>query len=379
MAIIRCPECGHQISDRAPVCPSCGVEIAGKITTCPQCGLVYFKNQNCCPKCNAANTPQTENRQQQPSDTALTEQTQTKEPVDANNGNGKKKRNNTIKIAAFVIALVICGGVYYLFLRSTREAREEAYHIAMNCDDPLFLQNFLNYYKDAPQGEIDSVTARLEMLIKGDEEWCNAVASGSKTILEEYINNHPDSPRKGEALHKIDSIDWAAATSANTLEAYRLYIEEHATGEHADECKEALDDLKSKTVQPEEKDNIALLFRHFFQSINSKNEDGLTSTVNTFLSSFLGKTDATKNDVITFMHKIYKEDIISMNWRLNNDWQIEKKDVGGGQFEYTVQFTATQDIERSDPDKETSAKYNIKATVGPEGRISSMNMVKILE
>lgn len=30
MAIIKCPECGRQISDKAPTCPSCGVEIAGK-------------------------------------------------------------------------------------------------------------------------------------------------------------------------------------------------------------------------------------------------------------------------------------------------------------------------------------------------------------
>ena len=35
MAIIKCPECGRQISDKAPTCPSCGVEIAGKITKCP--------------------------------------------------------------------------------------------------------------------------------------------------------------------------------------------------------------------------------------------------------------------------------------------------------------------------------------------------------
>ena len=38
MAIIKCPECGRQISDKAPTCPSCGVEIAGKITKCPHCG-----------------------------------------------------------------------------------------------------------------------------------------------------------------------------------------------------------------------------------------------------------------------------------------------------------------------------------------------------
>ena len=217
------------------------------------------------------------------------------------------------------------------------------------------------------------------MLRKGDEEWMNTLASGSKSALEEYINNHPDSPHNSVALHKIDSIDWAAATTANTLESYKLYMDEHATGEHIDDCKENLATLNSKTVQPEEKEAIATIFRHFFQSINSRNEDGLASTVSSFLTSFLGKSDATKSDVITFMHKIYKDDITNMNWRLNNDWNIEKKDVGGNQYEYTVTFTATQDIERTDPSKEKSAKYNIKATIGAEGKISSLNMVKILE
>ena len=52
MAIIKCPECGRQISDKAPTCPSCGVEIAGKITKCPHCGEVYFSSQEICPNCH---------------------------------------------------------------------------------------------------------------------------------------------------------------------------------------------------------------------------------------------------------------------------------------------------------------------------------------
>ena len=40
MAVIKCPECGHQTSEKATVCPSCGVEIAGKIVKCANCGEV---------------------------------------------------------------------------------------------------------------------------------------------------------------------------------------------------------------------------------------------------------------------------------------------------------------------------------------------------
>lgn len=54
MAIIKCPECGHQTSDKATICPSCGVEIAGKIIKCIHCGEVYFKNDVLCPNCYRA-------------------------------------------------------------------------------------------------------------------------------------------------------------------------------------------------------------------------------------------------------------------------------------------------------------------------------------
>ena len=30
MALINCPECGRQVSDKAAVCPHCGVTIAAK-------------------------------------------------------------------------------------------------------------------------------------------------------------------------------------------------------------------------------------------------------------------------------------------------------------------------------------------------------------
>ncbi len=52
MAIIKCPECGHQISDKAHVCPSCGVEIINNIVRCARCGDIYFKDQAECPHCH---------------------------------------------------------------------------------------------------------------------------------------------------------------------------------------------------------------------------------------------------------------------------------------------------------------------------------------
>ena len=103
MAIIKCPECGRQISDKAPTCPSCGVEIAGKITKCPNCGEIYFSNLEMCPNCHELNpsltrmTPPTGMSQQTPASQAS--MTQQQEPENAaaiiSAGLEKVKRSQT--------------------------------------------------------------------------------------------------------------------------------------------------------------------------------------------------------------------------------------------------------------------------------------------
>ena len=42
MAMIKCPECGHQVSDKAKSCPNCGAPIDTKVY-CPNCGSSNVK------------------------------------------------------------------------------------------------------------------------------------------------------------------------------------------------------------------------------------------------------------------------------------------------------------------------------------------------
>ena len=296
MAIIKCPECGNPVSDKAPFCPKCGVEIAGKIKPVAT------------PPPPIPPTEKTDNPQ---------------------SSNEENKKNGT--------------------------------------------------FTDAPKAHIDSIQAHLFMLQQGDKDWTNALVSNSKSLLEAYIANHPDSPHKAEAEHKIDSIDWANVSTTNTLDAYNTYLQDHPNGEHVDEAKDGIKSLNAKTIQPEEKQMLSSLFRHFFQSINSRDEIALTNTCETLMTSFLGKTDATKNDVATFLDKIWKDDMTNMNWHINNDYAIDKKEVGEGEYEYTVKFSAVQTKEFEDTSKNGKSLFRINAKVSPDDKISSFNMVKIVE
>lgn len=49
MALIKCSECGKEISDKAKQCPYCGVE--NNVTFCPECGKQLNDNVVTCPSC----------------------------------------------------------------------------------------------------------------------------------------------------------------------------------------------------------------------------------------------------------------------------------------------------------------------------------------
>lgn len=457
MAIIKCPECGHQISDKAPVCPSCGVEIAGKVVKCPHCGEIYFNNYEMCPNCHELN-PTLVRTPQQPTSSSIRQQveaaqtaasshpaattntaattnpaapinptasTRPAEPTPSaspttlppaqrpatappvpprfsnggngtnrgngnnggngnnrdNGGNGnqpeqKKKSNRSILIFSFIFAVIVCGILYYFYDSANKKKEMDAYEYAMQSSDPMVLQSYLDNYKDADEAHRDSIMAHLDMLKQTDQDWTNAVVSGSKEALEAYLQKYPNSPHKQEAWNKIDSIDWNFAKTTDTVDGYQAYLDAHADGAHIEEAENALKKVKSRDLQPEEKQMVAGLFRQFFQSINSRNSDGLAATCEDILSSLLGKSSATKADVVTFMNKLYKDDIANMNWRINNDYQIKKREVGDEDYEYQVQFSARQDLDLTDGSKKENL-FRINAVVSPDGKVSSFNMSKI--
>ena len=375
MAIIKCPECGHQISDKASICPVCGVKIENNIIKCPHCGNVYLKDQPTCPVCHQSPLASTVATQQpaipvqpqiQPSQSAAAEQQ-------------APRKSNKNKIIAIIIAvaIIIAGGYWYASSMNSLYGDEEtAYVNAMNSSDPAVLQDYLDSFKDAPQEHIDSIQAHLEILKMNDTEWTNAIISNSKTALQQYIDNHPNSLHKTEALHKIDSIDWAQCSRQNTPEAYQAYLTEHSEGEHIVEAQEKLDKLDATTVGADDKQVVNSAFQQFFRGINNNDEMGITSAVSSTLH-FLTNPNATKQDVISFLHKLHKDDVRSLTWRANNDYNIKKKAMGYNTYEYDVEFTVDESVSYINSDNDKFNQYKVRGHVDSNGKISSLQLVKI--
>ena len=388
MSIIKCPECGHQISDKAPTCPNCGVEIADKVTRCPECGEVFFKDDAVCPNCHRPLSQQTA----RPSETtvapkaaplAASQVPATPSPKSQTTANppapAKKKSGGWVALlVSFIIALLVCGICFYMYKNAQDRKELQEYEFAVKSEDPLILQSYLDTYKDAPQEHLDAVAAHLQQIKQNDLDWQNAYVSNSKSMLLDYLSKHPDSPHKALAAQKIDSLDWAQASSLNTIEAYQAYLAEHQDGDHYNEAEENMKALKVKEVSAEERSMIGQLFRHFFVSINERNETGLVSCVADELT-LLDKEQATQGDVVQMMEKMYKEDVSNLIWRLNKDYNISKREIGDNRYEYSVSFTANKEEQHTDAANNSNSQYRINAKVNPNGRISELKMSKIVE
>lgn len=396
MAIIKCPECGHEISDKAPFCPSCGVAIANHLTTCAKCGKIFFKSETACPVCHqlADTDPnkgiQAEDIQSvQLSDNGSKRQDSTPDKLskvpsrtshNESETNAKRSHNNRIIVLATVaiVLAIIATAAVLIHSKANTDREEEVYIHAMSSSDPEELQNYLNVFTDAPEAHRDSIESHLTVLNQMDREWTNIMVSGSRSAIEEFIQTHPESPHKAEAVHKLDSIDWASAVGQNTVEAFEDYIKEHPDGEHTSDADTKMKSLNAKTIQPGEKDMVYNVFQGFFQCIENKDISSLPSIVNPLLTSFLGKSNASRSDVATFIKKIYKSDTAAMKWNILPDYTINKKEVGEDSYEYETVFSATQTIEHTDGTTE-EIKYRIKSTINPNGLISELNMTKIIE
>ena len=397
MAIIKCPECGHQVSDKAPTCPSCGVEIAHHIIRCKYCGEVYLDDQSVCPNCHDhqedIHTPENEEetsyeKEDTYQDDAIpltvrreSEETTSPEKDEktrkaSTTEKNKGKRDYSALIVSFVLALIICGCCLYFYNNAKTEKESSAYEYAMKSSEPDVLQSYLKTYIDAPKQHREDIEKRIAQLKSIDKEWINALVSNSKSALRRYVDTHPDSKHKAEALQKIDSMDWAIAAKNNTIDAMREYLADHEKGLHANEANERIKKFNALIVTPEEQTMIAGLFRKFFQSINSKNGEALTQYVEPTMTSLIGQPNATKADVQAFMEKQYKENVSNLNWHILGDYKTQKHEIADGRYEYIVSFSATKVEEHKDNSK-AEGKYTINGTVSPDKRISLLNMTKL--
>lgn len=180
MSLIKCPECGHSVSDKAKTCPNCGVRI--------------------------------------------------------------KKKSYAWLIFTVALLIIIAGSLSYIYYSDMKNQHSQTkFESVMRNGNVEELEEFLLVNDKLTEFQTRQIQQRITALKSINEEWNNAVERSSRSALETFIRNHPDDSRVENARLIIDSLDWVTAKQQNTESGYQAYIDHHGNGQYYHEALTAKD------------------------------------------------------------------------------------------------------------------------------------------
>lgn len=371
--MIKCPECGREISENAPFCPNCGIKIARNIKRCPECGTIALMTSELCPHCGYPYKPE-DNEAAQNGKAAFDANTVYDPNAEAGQVSHNRKKRTWMIVILCVIAIA-AGILAYVMIASQKKqnAEDSAYQLLTNDINVKDYEEFLAAYPDSKYKS--DVESRLNALKTQNEQWMNISLSGSKNDFIQFMSQFPSSPYEQQCKIKIDSLDWLDAKRLNTPDAIQRYLSEHPDGKYVADAEDMQSAIIDKTVEPQEEEMIRTTIVQFFTALAANNQTGVCSNISPVMTSFLQKTDAKKADVISVMDQMHPESITAMQFVVNNDLVITKTKTANG-FTYTVQFSVDQNIARTDEGK-TFASYTVEANFTPQFKISALKMTEI--
>lgn len=416
--IIKCPECGHQVSDKAPICPSCGVEIAGHLIKCSYCGEIYLKEDAVCPNCHhSASTDNSVNEddvktepvkddsqnngdysevetssvelvvsaesiEEEPrldgtptQDTLTIESPSSDAEVSTDDMIVKpesKNNNHTPLFVSLLIALVICAVLLFFYKRGNDNHEAEEYKIALKSNNRQVMEQYLEDYPNAPLIHINSIRDLLKQTQQNNDEWGRVIQQNTIVSYKAYLETHPNTPYKNEILKRVEELYWNEVVNQNTEAAYLGYREKYPKGIHVKEADEKLKIMLDNTSTPSEEKVAVSAVRQFLQGLNSKSTSKIEGvTASSF--NFLGAGGATIADVSKYMReKLYQADVKEITWQLGTVLNATTDKSEDGTTVQKITIPARLEIVREGG--KGSNKYTIKAQI-ENGKITAINWI----
>ena len=416
--IIKCPECGHQVSDKAPICPSCGVEIAGHLIKCSYCGEIYLKEDAVCPNCHhSASTDNSVNEddvktepvkddsqnngdysesetssvelvvsaesiEEEPrldgtptQDTLTIESPSNDTEVSTDDVIVKpesKNNNHTPLFVSLLIALVICAVLLFFYKRGNDNHEAEEYKIALKSNNRQVMEQYLEDYPNAPLIHINSIRDLLKQTQQNNDEWGRVIQQNTIASYKAYLETHPNTPYKNEILKRVEELYWNEVVNQNTEAAYLGYREKYPKGIQVKEADEKLKIMLDNTSTPSEEKVAVSAVRQFLQGLNSKSTSKIEGvTASSF--NFLGAGGATIADVSKYMReKLYQADVKEITWQLGTVLNATTDKSDDGTTVQKITIPARLEIVREGG--KGSNKYTIKAQI-ENGKITAINWI----
>ncbi|MBQ0046314.1 MAG: zinc ribbon domain-containing protein [Prevotellaceae bacterium] len=356
MALIKCPECGKEVSEKASSCPHCGYPLAAYVENLKK-GAINPEEIPAAPS-----TPSTSSTQSTPS-TSSTKSTPSVDPAK------KKKSGATAAVITLVILILASAAVWFLFFRGGSDEDERtAYEnvLRYQTEEKMdSLEEALNDYFDTYNDDAYHYSQLKEILDRftpENDDWKNVSGMKSAEAVRHFLDVHPDGFFRKKAELRLDSLSFCDAKELNTKESYEQYIDQFPNGIFINEAQKALTNVDKKELEPEEKANVRQVIVEHFTFLGENDKNGVSMTLASHINSYIGKINATEEDIFAFMDKTHSSGR-TIDFEVKNV-HITKNDMGNGRSSYNVQFdvdenTYTSSVQSSDEGGEQTVKSNV--------------------
>ena len=401
MAVITCPHCRKYISSLLTVCPECGRNILADATpepvidssseaasdadsnvvakpaieasTAPVSPIVVRKSRNPFRKRYSSSANQAAPISSQPSSSSASDSTSHPSPLLA-----YWRRLSPRRLLFSVVAFLVVVAVAFVAIKTHQRSvqlEQRAFDRLSGCTNPDVYEDYILRF---PDGEhIAQAKELYKQLLAQNEAYARQTANGTKAELLEFIKKNPDSPYCKVCQNRIDTIDWEAAISQNTLEAYTLYLEQHPEGHFVSVANESRTRLGRMQVTEEERNKLHGSLDAFLSALTS-NDAG---RIDHFLGqpiTLCGQPSATGTHVVSFYQQHFGyADILGVHFAIEG-MNIKKQPSHSvsGQFDYTVNASLDATLNRSATDSINVQSWALTAILDAERKFISVDMRK---
>ena len=430
MSLIKCPECGHDVSSEAANCPNCGYPMAKKGNNDVQpeasnsvqselntrytkvlkdLNAKRFKSAFAEIDALIKEYPNshsfTELREQvvrefvkscvEDSDICLKDknykdaktiaqmglQHDPSNPYLLNVINRVRRRKAFKRNAWLVLLLLILGGVAYAYYNLkvpdyNSEKEEEAWNLVMkyrNEFDADRLEDALDdYISDFSSGLHSSEAKSMyENLVREKAAWNAAVRQNNAQAMHDFMDMFSNGFYHKTAYVKLDSLAFLEAKNKNTKEAIDYYIDTYSDGKYIEQAMAISEKLNNGNLTKQEREDIKTVLDNHFQALTDDDEALLRTTLGKTVNSYLGKMDLTIDDMVDYMHSLSEENGGDGGFYTVHNIDIKKFDDPGASVIYNVQFNLTNTVISLAGD-EIKKEYDATATLDEKKHILSL-------
>ena len=430
MSLIKCPECGHDVSSEAANCPNCGYPMAkkGNNDVQPEASSSVQSELNTrytkvLKDLNAKRFKSafaeidalikeypnshsfTELREQvvrefvkscvEDSDICLKDknykdaktiaqmglQHDPSNPYLLNVINRVRRRKAFKRNAWLVLLLLILGGAAYAYYNLkvpdyNSEKEEEAWNLVMkyrNEFDADRLEDALDdYISDFSSGLHSSEAKSMyENLVREKAAWNAAVRQNNAQAMHDFMDMFSNGFYHKTAYVKLDSLAFLEAKNKNTKEAIDYYIDTYSDGKYIEQAMAISEKLNNGNLTKQEREDIKTVLDNHFQALTDDDEALLRTTLGKTVNSYLGKMDLTIDDMVDYMHSLSEENGGDGGFYTVHNIDIKKFDDPGAPVIYNVQFNLTNTVISLAGD-EIKKEYDATATLDEKKHILSL-------